>query len=290
MDLKDINNLQKSKNQYSKVLAETEWLEENLDDPDLKIIEINPAPLPPNTQGHIPKSIILDWKMDLWHPTIRDFITERNFEKLMEKSGITNDSQVIFSSLVLQFASYAFFTFHYNGHKNLKILNGGLQKWIAERRPITKQLSSPEKSKYKSSKSNNSIRVHRDYVLNNLRKKDVILLDARTPEEYKGELINVPELPQEGSYRAGRIPGAIHIYYEENIQRDCSFKPLNELKKMYLSNGITPDKEIITYCRTGHRATLVWFVLTRLLEYSNVKVYDGSWTEWGNLVNAPIEK
>ena len=146
------------------------------------------------------------------------------------------------------------------------------------------------KSKYEINDVNSKIRVFRDYVLQSLQRNDVILLDARSPEEYQGKLINVPELPQEGSLRAGRIPGSKNIYFEENVQPDGTFKSISSLQHIYSSKKITSDKEIITYCRMGHRATLVWFVLSQLLHYKNVKLYDGSWTEWGNLVNVPIEK
>jgi thiosulfate/3-mercaptopyruvate sulfurtransferase len=194
---------------------------------------------------------------------------------------------------VRQFATYLFWFLKYDNHQKAKVLNGGLEKWITDRLPLaseSKRLSKAPITRYRAEDPNAALRVHRDYVLRNLDNQDVILVDARTPQEYSGELINVPELSQEGSLRAGHIPEAKHIYFEENFLPDGRFKPTKELRQIYVSRGITTDKEIISYCRSGHRATVTWFVLSQLLSYPDVKVYDGSWTEWGNLVDVPIEK
>jgi len=279
--------------QSTESLVETHWLAQHLEDHNIRVIEIDPAPLPPNNIGHIPNSIALDWKIDFWDKTRRDFVTGRDFQNLMERAGIANDTTVICCSLVRQFATYLFWFLKYNNHQKAKALNGGLEKWISDKLPLTsefKGLGRTAISRYRTENPNASLRVFRDYVLKNLLNEDVILADARTPQEYTGELINVPELPQEGSLRAGHIPGAKHVFFEENFQPDGRFKPTKELNQIYISRSITPDKEIITYCRSGHRATVTWFVLSHLLSYPNVKVYDGSWTEWGNLVGAPIEK
>lgn len=279
--------------QSTESLVETHWLAQHLEDHNIRVIEIDPAPLPPNNIGHIPNSIVLDWKIDFWDKTRRDFVTGRDFQNLMERAGIANDTTVICCSLVRQFATYLFWFLKYNNHQKAKVLNGGLEKWISDKLPLTsefKGLSRTAISRYRTENPDTSLRVFRDYVLKNLLNEDMILVDARTPQEYTGELINVPKLPQEGSLRAGHIPGAKHVFFEENFQPDGRFKPTKELNQIYISRSITPDKEIITYCRSGHRATVTWFVLSHLLSYPNVKVYDGSWTEWGNLVGAPIEK
>jgi thiosulfate/3-mercaptopyruvate sulfurtransferase len=279
--------------QSTESLVETHWLAQHLEDRDVRVIEIDPAPLPPNNIGHIPNSTILDWKLDLWDETRRDFVTDKNFQNLMERAGISNDTTVICSSLVRQFATYLFWFLKYDNHQKAKVLNGGLEKWITDRLPLaseSKRLSKAPITRYRAEDPNAALRVHRDYVLRNLDNQDVILVDARTPQEYSGELINVPELSQEGSLRAGHIPEAKHIYFEENFLPDGRFKPTKELRQIYVSRGITTDKEIISYCRSGHRATVTWFVLSQLLSYPDVKVYDGSWTEWGNLVDVPIEK
>jgi len=274
-------------------LVETYWLAQHLEDPDIRVIEIDPAPLPPNNIGHIPNSIVIDWRADLWDKTRRDFVTGTGFQNLMERALVTNDTTVICCSLVRQFATYLYWFLKYNNHKKAKVLNGGLEKWISDELPLTNEfkcLSRTAISSYKTENPNTSLRASRDYVLRSLHDEGVILVDARTPQEYMGELINVPELPQEGSLRAGHIPGAKHVFFEENLMPDGRFKPTKELEQIYVSRGITPDKEVIAYCRSGHRATVTWFVLSRLLSYPNVKVYDGSWTEWGNLVDVPIEK
>jgi len=279
--------------QFTESLVETHWLAQHLEDQNIRVIEIDPAPLPPNIVGHTPNSIVLDWKIDLWNKTRRDFVTGRDFQNLMERAGIANDTTVVCCSLVRQFATYLFWFLKYSNHKKAKVLNGGLEKWISDGLPLTnefKALSRTAISRYNAGNPNTNLRVLRDYVLKNIQNKGVILVDARAPQEYTGELINVPELPQEGSLRSGHILGAKHVFFEENFLPDGRFKPTKELKQIYVSRGIRPDEEIITYCRSGHRATVIWFVLSQLLSYPAVKVYDGSWTEWGNLVGAPIEK
>ena len=279
--------------QSTESLVETHWLAQYLEDHNVRVIEIDPAPLPPNNVGHIPNSLVLDWKIDLWDRARRDFVTGRDFQSLMERAGIINDTIVICCSLVRQFATYLFWFLKYNNHEKAKVLNGGLEKWFSDRLPLInefKTLSRTAVSRYNAGNANTGLRVHRDYVLKNIKNRDVILVDARTPQEYTGELINAPELPQEGSLRAGHIPGSKHVFFEENLMPNGRFKPTRELEQIYISRGITPDKEIIAYCRSGHRATVTWFALSRLLSYPNVKVYDGSWTEWGNLVDVPIQK
>jgi thiosulfate/3-mercaptopyruvate sulfurtransferase len=273
-------------------LVETSWLADNLDDGNIRIIEIDTSPLPRVLRKHIPGSILIDWKKDLWDPARRDFITGESFAKLMERAEIFNDSTVVCCSQVRQFATYAYWILRYNNHRKVAVLNGGLEKWIFEGRPVEDKpglLRSTSLGGYVHGRVNTEIRVYRDYVLKNLQRKDVVLLDARSPQEYEGKLINVQELPQEGSLRAGRIPGAKNIYFEDNIAPDGCFKSVDELRELYSSRDIRHDKEIIVYCRMGHRATLVWFVLSKILGFPNVRVYDGSWTEWGNLVNVPIE-
>jgi len=275
----------------SNILVDTSWLSEHYEDENLKILEIDTPPLPRLIKKYIPNTLLIDWKNDLWDMTKRDFVIGNNFKRLMESLGIPNKNTVVCCSTIKQFATYAYWILKYNNHKDVRLLDGGPEKWISEGNPVIDKPYRPNKySKYEINDVDSKIRVFRDYVLQSLHRNNVIRLDARSPEEYEGKLINIPELPQEGSLRAGRIPGAINIYFEENIQTDGTYKSISDLQQIYSSKKITSDKEIITYCRMGHRATLIWFVLSKLLHYKNVKLYDGSWTEWGNLVNVPIEK
>jgi thiosulfate/3-mercaptopyruvate sulfurtransferase len=277
----------------TEILVDTSWLSEHQKDQNLKIIEIDTPPLPRLLKKYIPNSFLLDWKKDLWHMTKRDFVVGVDFKRLMEKVGISNQDTIVCCSTIKQFATYAYWILKYNNHNDVRLLDGGPEKWFSEGYPVTDEpyrLSKYSKSKYEINDVNSKIRVFKEYVLQSLQRNDVMILDARSPEEYEGKLINVPELPQEGSLRAGRIPGAKNIYFEENFEHDGTFKSISDLQNIYSAKKIKSDKEIITYCRMGHRATLVWFVLSQLLHYNNVKLYDGSWTEWGNLVNVPIEK
>ncbi len=275
------------------VVVETSWVAEHLDDPSVRIVESDEDVLL-YEQGHIPGAVKIDWFTDLQHSIKRDFLTKEQFEQLMSERGISNDTTVVFyGDKHNWYAAYSFWLFRYFGHddKKLKIMNGGRKKWIDEKRPLTKEVPSYPKAVYRAKEPDSSIRAFRDEVLASLNRSDRVLIDVRTPKEYTGELIHMPEYPQEGAQRGGHIPGAVNIPWALAVNPDDStFKPAEELKKLYESYGIAPDKDVIAYCRIGERSSHTWFVLTYLLGYSNVKNYDGSWTEWGNLVNAPIKK
>ncbi len=275
------------------VVVETSWVAEHLDDPSVRIVESDEDVLL-YEQGHIPGAVKIDWFTDLQHPIKRDFLTKEQFEQLMSERGISNDTTVVFyGDKHNWYAAYSFWLFRYFGHddKKLKIMNGGRKKWIDEKRPLTKEVPSYPKAVYRAKEPDSSIRAFRDEVWASLNRSDRVLIDVRTPKEYTGELIHMPEYPQEGAQRGGHIPGAVNIPWALAVNpNDSTFKPAEELKKLYESYGIAPDKDVIAYCRIGERSSHTWFVLTYLLGYSNVKNYDGSWTEWGNLVNAPIKK
>lgn len=273
------------------VLVDTRWLLNHLKDPNIKVIEISGPFVPYNFYGHIPGSIVLDWRQHFWHKKMRDFVKD-DFEKLMSLIGVSNSTTVICCSLGKQFMTYVFWIFKLFGHKDVRILDGGLAKWMYENLPLERKardLAIGPTTAYNAGEPDNEIRVFRDYVLNCLKRDDVIIIDARSPQEFEGKLINAPGLVQEGAYCSGHIPRSVNIHFEENFRQDGLFKSINELREIYHRYGVSSDKEVITYCRTGHRASVTWFVLKCLLNFPRVRLYDGSWTEWGNLVSAPIE-
>jgi thiosulfate/3-mercaptopyruvate sulfurtransferase len=221
----------------------------------------------------------------------RDFLSKGEFELLCSELGIRNDTTVVFyGDKSNWFATYALWLFRYYGHANLKIMNGGRTKWIQEKRPLTKDVPQYPGTSYIAKEVDASIRAFRDDVFQHVE-KGMPLVDVRSPKEYSGELLHMPNYPQEGATRGGHIPGAASIPWSQATnEADSTFKTPDELRKLYTAQGVTPDKDIIAYCRIGERSSHTWFVLTYLLGYPQVRNYDGSWTEWGNLVNAPIEK
>lgn len=275
---------------HPEYLVETDWVAAHLDDPSIRLVESNEDYLLYDT-GHIPGAVKVDWFTTLQHPLRRDFITKREFEKMCSSLGIANDTTVIFyGDKSNWFATYALWLFRYYGHRNLKIMNGGRTKWVKENRPLTKVVPSYPATQYQASDPDDSIRAFRDEVFGQVAARKP-LVDVRSPREYTGELLHMPNYPQEGATRGGHIPGAVNIpWATATNESDSTFKSAEELRQLYESQGITPDKEIIAYCRIGERSSHTWFALTYLLGYPKVKNYDGSWTEWGNLVNAPIEK
>jgi thiosulfate/3-mercaptopyruvate sulfurtransferase len=271
------------------VLVSTDWVAEHLSDPKVRIAESDEDYLL-YEQGHIPGAVKVDWFTILQDPVRRDFIDKAGFEKLMSNLGITTDTTVVFyGDKSNWFACYSLWLFNMYGHTKTKIMNGGRAKWDAEKRVYSKEVPSYTKTEYKAKEPDLSIRAFRDDVLQHLKKK-LPLVDVRSPQEYRGELLHMPGYPQEGAMRGGHIPGAQSIPWAQAVREDQTFKSAEELQKLYGDKGITPEKEIIAYCRIGERSSHSWFVLKHLLGYKNVKNYDGSWTEWGNLVGAPIEK
>ncbi|MCE9644834.1 MAG: sulfurtransferase [Chloroflexi bacterium] len=275
---------------HPEYLVETEWLAANLDNPTIRIVESDEDPLL-YAIGHIPGAVQVDWFSTLQHPLRRDFLTREQFEDVASKLGITNSTTVIFyGDKSNWFACYALWIFEYYGHKNVKILNGGRIKWEQEKRPLVKEAPSYAKTTYRAKEADKSIRAFRDEVLahSNARKP---LVDVRSAKEYTGEMLHMPNYPQEGATRGGHIPGAASIPWSQAVnESDATFKTTGELTALYEGKNIKPDSEVIAYCRIGERSSLTWFVLKYLLGYPQVKNYDGSWTEWGNLVDAPIEK
>jgi thiosulfate/3-mercaptopyruvate sulfurtransferase len=271
-------------------IVETEWVAQHLNDPGVRIIESDEDPLL-YAMGHIPGAVQVDWFTTLQHPLRRDFITKEQFEEVCSSLGIANDTTLVFyGDKSNWFACYALWLFQYYGHQNAKIMNGGRLKWEQEKRPLTKDVPSYPRTTYKAKEPDKSIRAFRDEVLTQSNERKP-LVDVRSPKEYTGELLHMPNYPQEGATRGGHIPGAVNIPWAMAVnETDSTFKPAEELRALYEGQGIKPDEKVIAYCRIGERSSLTWFVLKYLLGYPNVKNYDGSWTEWGNLVDAPIEK
>lgn len=273
------------------VLVSTDWVLENINNPKIRIVEVNEDVLLYDT-GHIPNAVKIDWHTELNDTVKRDYINEEQFEKLCSEKGISNDTTVVFyGDKNNWWAAYALWVFNLFGHELVKIMDGGRNKWIQEGKPLTKEVPQFPKTNYKAKKRNdNLIRSFKDEIIEHI-KKGGILIDVRSPKEYTGELIHMPDYPQEGALRGGHIPTAINIPWATAVNEDSTFKSIEELRKIYKEKfNITEDKEIITYCRIGERSAHTWFVLKYLLNYPKVKNYDGSWTEWGNSVRVPIVK
>lgn len=272
------------------ILVETEWVAQHLNDPTIRIVESDEDVLLYEV-GHIPGAVKIDWHTDLQDALVRDYIGKRRFEELVSSHGIANDTTVVFyGDKNNWWACYAFWVFKLFGHEQCVVMNGGRQKWIAENRPLVKEVPTYPRTNYIAQERDDSkIRAFRDQVMQHLAAGKP-LVDVRSPQEYRGELLHMPGYPQEGALRGGHIPGAKNIPWAQAVREDGTFKSVEELRALYEGQGITPDQDIITYCRIGERSSHTWFVLTYLLGYPNVRNYDGSWTEWGNLVGAPIEK
>jgi thiosulfate/3-mercaptopyruvate sulfurtransferase len=272
------------------VLVETGWLQEHLGDPNLRIVESNEDP-ELYAQGHIPGAIHLRWKTDLQDPVRRDWVSRAQLEQLLGFRGIGNEHTIVlYGDKNNWFATYTFWLLSYYGVENLKILNGGRQKWVAEGRPLTTEVPQYPPTTFRAKDPDPALRAFRDEVLQRLQDAKLALVDVRSPQEYSGELLAPPAYPQEGAQRAGHIPGARNIPWTLNVREDGTFKPAEELRQLYESQGVTPDKDVIAYCRIGERSSLTWFTLKYLLGYPKVKNYDGSWTEWGSLVGVPVER
>jgi thiosulfate/3-mercaptopyruvate sulfurtransferase len=275
---------------HPEVLVDTEWVALHLDDPKVRIVEADEDPLLYEV-GHIQNAAKLDWHTDVQDPVRRDFVDRAAFEALMRRYGIGNDTTVVFyGDKNNWYAAYSYWLFTLYGHQHAMLMNGGRTKWEAEGRPYTKDTPTFAPTEYHASGPDVTIRAFRRQVEETLDKGGTALVDVRSPDEYSGKLVHMINYPQEGASRGGHIPGAQNIPWGTAANADGTFKSPEELRQIYGGKGITPDKHVIAYCRIGERSAHTWFVLTRLLGYPSVRNYDGSWTEWGNLVAAPIEK
>ena len=272
-------------------LVSTEWLAEHLDDPGVVVVESDEDVLLYDT-GHIPGAVKVDWHMDLNDPVTRDYVDGEAFAALMAAKGIGRDTTVVFYGDNFNWwAAYALWVFTLFGHRDVRLLDGGRKKWEAEGRPMTTEGPDRERTSYPVVERNDApIRAFRDEVLEHIG-RDGQLVDVRSPGEYKGELLHMPDYPQEGSVRGGHIPGAANVPWKRAANDDGTFKDAGELKAIYEEEQrLNPADEVIAYCRIGERSSHTWFVLQHLLGFPNVRNYDGSWTEWGNAVRVPIER
>ena len=275
---------------HPEVLVDTAWVAEHLNDANVRLIEADEDVLLYEI-GHIPGAVKLDWHVDVQDKLDRDFIDQQEFEQLMSRWGISNDTTIVlYGDKNNWYACYSFWLFSMYGHRSMKIMNGGRTKWESEKRELTKGVPSYEPTSYHAQPMDESLRAFRDDVMSGLRNPERRLIDVRSPQEYTGELLHMVNYPQEGAQRGGHIPGAKSIPWATAANADGTFKSAEELRQIYGSKDITPDKDVISYCRIGERSAHTWFVLTQLLGYPRVRNYDGSWTEWGNVVRAPIEK
>jgi thiosulfate/3-mercaptopyruvate sulfurtransferase len=280
-----------AENGYAKpVLVSTEWLAEHLDDDDLIVAEVDENP-DLYDEGHIPGAVKLHWREDLQDPVERDIVDRETFERVLGERGIDNETKVmLYGDKNNWFAAYAYWYLKVYGHADVRIVDGGRQKWSDEGRELTTEVPFPAAKSYSARERDESIRAYRDQVLESLGASGRALVDVRSPGEYAGELIAPPGYEQEGAQRGGHIPGAASVPWATAVRDDGTFKPPDELREVYGAKGVTPEKEVTAYCRIGERSAHTWFVLRELLGYENVRNYDGSWTEWGNLVDVPIEK
>jgi thiosulfate/3-mercaptopyruvate sulfurtransferase len=276
---------------YAKpVLVTTEWLAEHLGEEELVVVQVDENP-DLYDEGHVSGAIRLHWRDDLQDPVERDLVEKDAFERLMEERGISNSTTlVLYGDKNNWFAAYAYWYLKTYGHEDVRILDGGRQKWIDEGRELTTDVPTPSRTTYQAKGRDESIRAYRDEVRAQIGASGKALVDVRSPQEYSGELLSPPGYEQEGAQRAGHIPTAESIPWAQAVGDDGTFRSADELRRLYEGKGVTPDKEVTAYCRIGERSAHTWFVLRELLGYEKVRNYDGSWTEWGNLVDVPIEK
>ncbi len=278
---------------HPEVLVDTAWVEAHHADAGVKVLEVDEDVLL-YEQGHVPGAVKLDWHTELQRPDVRDFVDEAGFAALMERKGVSNDDVVIlYGDKSNWWAAYAFWFLKYNGHADVRLMDGGRAKWVAEGRPTSTETPSPAPGRYAVPYRDASIRAFAPDVLQHLLAvKDGrgALVDVRSPAEFSGEKLHMPEYPQEGALRGGHIPGAANVPWAKAVNEDGTFRPASELAALYEGEGVTRDAPVVAYCRIAERSSHTWFVLKYLLGYPNVRNYDGSWTEWGNMVGVPIEQ
>ncbi len=271
------------------VLVSTEWVNQHKSDPNVVVVEVD-ANIAAYHEGHIPGALGWNWQTQLSDTVRRDILNKAALEKLLRTSGIGNNTTIIlYGDNNNWFAAWAFWQLKMYGHKDVRLMNGGRKKWLAENRELTKDLLTPKPAKYLAAGFKESYRALLPQVQTGMKSPSTVLVDVRSPDEYSGKILAPTGLP-ETAQRGGHVPGAKNIPWAKACNEDGTFKSVEELKGLYAKADVTPDKNVIAYCRIGERSSHTWFVLKYLLGYPNVSNYDGSWTEWGNLVGAPVEK
>jgi thiosulfate/3-mercaptopyruvate sulfurtransferase len=275
------------------VLVSTEWVAAHAQDDGVRLVEVDEDVLL-YAQGHVAGAVKLDWHTELQRPDVRDFIDADAFAELMERKGISNDTTVVlYGDKSNWWAAYAFWFFKYNGHADVRLMDGGRQKWVAEGRALSTEAPQFAPGSYRVPYRDASIRAYAHDVIAHLlgvERGHGALIDVRSPAEFTGEKLHMPEYPQEGALRAGHIPGAVNVPWAQAVREDGTFKDAAELEELYAAKGVTRDKDVVAYCRIAERSSHSWFVLKYLLGFPKVRNYDGSWTEWGNTVGVPIEQ
>ncbi|MGH2442095.1 MAG: sulfurtransferase [Chloroflexota bacterium] len=270
-------------------LVSTEWVSEHRSDPNVRLVEVDVDTSAYDT-GHIPGAAGWNWKTKLQRHPVRDIPTKQEWEALLSEAGIGNDTTVIlYGDNNNWFAAFAYWLFKLYGHRDVRLMNGGRKKWLDEGREQTPDVPSHRKASYRAAESDTSIRATRDQVARSLEARSGSLVDVRSPGEFSGELLAPENLPQEGAQRGGHIPGAANVPWSTAVAADGTFKSEEELRSIYGGKGVSGKDGVIAYCRIGERSAHTWFALHEILGYENVRNYDGSWTEWGSLIGAPIE-
>ena len=271
-------------------IVTTDWVAEHLDDPAIVVAEVDTDLDADYRQGHVPGAVGWGLHTDMEDPVRRDIPGVAQLEDLLGRSGIDNDTTVVvYGDGNNRSATWAFWVLKYYRHRDVRLMDGGRSKWLAEGRAVSTDAPQPRATAYRAQAPDRSIRATRQHILDTLSRMDVKLLDTRAAEEYSGALTSAPGTPQPDICRKGRIPGAVHVPWDDGAGEDGAFRPVEELRRLYEERGFTPDDEVVPYCRLGVRASYSWFVLKYLLGYPRVRNYDGSWTEWGNSVGLPIE-
>ena len=275
---------------HPEILVDTQWVAEHLNDPKVRIVELG-YDTSDYVSGHIPGAVGWGWSTDFQHPIRKDLPDKDGIEELLARSGIENNTTIlVYGARRHGYATFAFWLLKIYGHDDVRVMNGNREKWMAEGRPLTTGIPTVTRSVYTTKEPDWSIRAFRDCVLESIGKPERILVDVRTPEEYHGQLWDGWRYQAEASQRGGHIPGAVGIPWDVTLKEDGTFKSAEELQALYTNNGVTSDKEVISYCIVGGRSNHTWFVLTYLLGYPKVRLYDGSWAEWSTLIGVPIEK